>query len=216
MERQPAMSDTQNDELAGTRTRSLLCGLVLLVIFAPFLAAGGAYLAAGMSAILGSAMFGLMCWLGGHESGRLAGLAVGERPFNRLLERLAQTAQQTHDNLRTVDETFAGLPSVARGGGHLYVVGFSTGAIKVGQTRDPRKRLREHRRDAGAYGVKIVNVWVSEVHVRYLMNETLLIGACRRMGTPARSEYFTGIEFDDAVACAARLIAPAQTRTVSA
>jgi hypothetical protein len=80
------------------------------------------------------------------------------------------------------------------GTGHLYVLQFSTGAIKVGQTADLRKRLAEHRRDASAFNVVITGYWVSLAHAEYLSNEKKLIAYCGTIGRRAKNEYFHGAD----------------------
>lgn len=91
------------------------------------------------------------------------------------------------------------------GCGFLYVIKFSTGTIKVGQTRDLCRRLGEHWRDSSAYDVAIVNYWYSEPHANYLDNEVVLINGCRDLGNRARREYFHGADFDAVVQIAAQL-----------
>ncbi len=91
------------------------------------------------------------------------------------------------------------------GEGFIYVIRFSTGAIKVGQTVEPQVRLNKHRRDAEAYRVTVVDYWVSPQHSNYLTNETLLIDRCRQIGVGVKKEYFHGMDFADAVQIAGRL-----------
>ncbi len=91
------------------------------------------------------------------------------------------------------------------GEGFIYVILFSTGAIKVGQTVEPRTRLNKHRRDAEVYGVAIVDYWVSPQHANHVSSETLLIKQCRRVATPVKKEYFIGLAFADAVEIAGGL-----------
>jgi len=88
-------------------------------------------------------------------------------------------------------------------GGHLYVIEFSTGMVKVGKSQNPAERIETHRGNASAFGSEIVGCWVSEAHDNYSANETLLIRAMHSLGGIAnRAEYFMGVKADDAVAAA--------------
>lgn len=94
---------------------------------------------------------------------------------------------------------------VPPGHGYLYAIKFSTGTVKVGQTRDLFRRMGEHLRDSAAYGVAIVDYWHSEPHPNYLDNEADLIHGCRALGNRAKREYFHGTDFDAVVTIAAEL-----------
>ncbi len=125
-------------------------------------------------------------------------------------ERITREAAEAEElRARELAETPKPVKTVARssrdGEGFIYVIQFSTGAIKVGQTVEPRTRLNKHRRDAEVYGVVIVDYWVSPQHANYLSSETLLIKHCREVATPVKKEYFIGLAFADAVAIAGRL-----------
>jgi len=91
-----------------------------------------------------------------------------------------------------------GLPRPVAAEGYLYVIRFSTDTVKVGQTGDLRRRFSEHRRDADAYGVTIVDFWVSAPHANYLDTEVELIHLCARVRRVKRAkrEYFTGVPYD--------------------
>lgn len=87
----------------------------------------------------------------------------------------------------------------ADGIGYLYVIEFSTGVIKVGQTRDPQRRLGEHRRSAGAFGVSITQFWLSPPHANYLETEAALIIDCAEFSPYSKREYFHAINWSEAV-----------------
>lgn len=91
------------------------------------------------------------------------------------------------------------------GEGFVYVIRFSTDAIKVGQTVEPQVRLNKHRRDAEAYKVHIADYWISPQHANYLTNETLLIERCQQIGVGVKKEYFHGMDFAETVQIAGRL-----------
>jgi hypothetical protein len=78
--------------------------------------------------------------------------------------------------------------------GFVYIVQFSTGVVKVGQTIRPQVRLAKHRRDAAALNVAVIDVWVSSPHRNYLANEKKLIGFCARTGRQVKREYFRGTD----------------------
>lgn len=97
------------------------------------------------------------------------------------------------------------LPTQPTGEGYLYVVGFSTDTVKVGQTEDPRRRLGTHRAEAAAFGVHITDYWISPSHINFRANETRLINACQRVSRRSRNEYFHEVGYDRAVQFASTL-----------
>lgn len=101
------------------------------------------------------------------------------------------------------------LPGKAGGRGHLYVVEFSTGTVKVGKTRRPDKRIGEHEREAAAFGGRISDRWVSAAHDGYDTAEDALIDACCLEGKQIKREYFAGLPFDRAVELAQAAVAAA-------
>jgi hypothetical protein len=130
-------------------------------------------------------------------------------------EAIAQ-AHREHDEAereRVRIETEARRPCVIQvdtsdqrpGDGYLYVVEFSTGAIKVGQTINLKQRLAKHRRDAEAIDVAITDYWYSEPHRQYEVNEKTLLRYCARLGRKAKNEYFHGLGLGTASAYADRL-----------
>lgn len=91
--------------------------------------------------------------------------------------------------------------------GHLYVIQFSSGTIKVGRTNQPVERMKKHRRYGWAFGVVIVRAWISGAHEGYEATETALIdyAAATATGDRARREFFHGADFDALVAFAEKL-----------
>jgi hypothetical protein len=85
------------------------------------------------------------------------------------------------------------------GYGHIYVIAFSTGTVKVGQTADLYRRFKEHVRAAEAYGVAVVNYWVSPPHANYLGNEIELISFCDGYSARSKREYFHDMHFETVV-----------------
>lgn len=74
--------------------------------------------------------------------------------------------------------------------GYVYVVEFSSGAVKVGHTTDPATRANAHRIDAARYGLTITRAWLSRPHADHAGNERALIVEGRRIGTQLATEYF--------------------------
>lgn len=97
------------------------------------------------------------------------------------------------------------LPARPKGERYVYVLGFSTGAVKVGQTFDPARRIREHRRDAAAFNVNLVSFWVSPAHKNYPANEAVLIAGCLAISPSVRKEYFPNLAYADAIKVACGL-----------
>lgn len=79
--------------------------------------------------------------------------------------------------------------------GYIYVIKFDTGAIKVGRTSRPSKRISEHDRACRPFGVEIEDVWISQPHDGYMNSERILIAACSKIVTPIKKEYFRGVDF---------------------
>lgn len=97
------------------------------------------------------------------------------------------------------------LPRQPHGEGYLYVLEFSTGYVKVGQSEEPRRRLGQHRAEAAAFGVHVANYWISPSHLNFRDNETRLINACVRVSPRTRKEYFHTVGYDRAVQFAGSL-----------
>lgn len=154
------------------------------------IALGGAVLGAFLAYALGS--------LTGYEDGYIDS-SVRARMLHRLAtaDGLQQAGQQR--------ELIIELPAPLKGEGFLYVIEFSTGVVKVGQTADPQRRLQEHRRAASTFKVTIVNFWISPAHSNFLVNEIDLISQCMRVSTRTRREYFRDVSFAAAVAFANEL-----------
>lgn len=85
------------------------------------------------------------------------------------------------------------------GEGYIYVIAFTTGVVKVGQTEDPKRRLGEHQSEAMAYGVGATNYWISPPHRNFKNNETHLIKLCAKVSKRSRREYYHEVGYERAV-----------------
>ncbi|ELP70051.1 hypothetical protein STRTUCAR8_08640 [Streptomyces turgidiscabies Car8] len=77
--------------------------------------------------------------------------------------------------------------------GHLYVVEFDSGGVKVGFTSDPEARITTHRRAARNFGRRAVRGALTPPHVEARKNEQMLIAACRKAASVPdlhTGEYF--------------------------
>jgi hypothetical protein len=84
--------------------------------------------------------------------------------------------------------------------GHVYVLAFDNGTVKVGQTQNASQRLSSHRSIAKGFGLTVTKEWVSPPHVGWRANEDALKAIATDLGgTPTSQEYFNGIDFDDVV-----------------
>jgi hypothetical protein len=93
-----------------------------------------------------------------------------------------------------------------RTAGHVYVVAFDNGIVKVGRTQNLTNRLRSHKGDGRRFGITLTDSWASPLHVEWLMNEeTLKTIAVKHGGTPTCAEYFTGADYALVAGAAARL-----------
>jgi hypothetical protein len=80
--------------------------------------------------------------------------------------------------------------------GYVYVVAFSHGTVKVGQTANIGSRISTHKCNARSFGVTVTDWWASPVHAEWQQNEEALKVIARNLGgTPTSPEYFTGVDF---------------------
>jgi|SRR6516162_3537163 hypothetical protein len=94
--------------------------------------------------------------------------------------------------------------------GHLFVLEFSDGSIKVGHANEPAKRVISSARDiAGRCGVSLTQRWVSQAHEGSEMTGKQLIHWACCNGRPVFGfrGVFTDLTFAEAVATAKRTIA---------
>ena len=105
-----------------------------------------------------------------------------------------------------------------RGVGHVYALAFGNGDVKVGRTRNVKRRLARHRYNARKSGLTITSVWVSPLHLeRDLNEETLKKLAAKFGGTPLSPEYFNGTDYATLVSTATTLpFTPAPARITEA
>lgn len=84
--------------------------------------------------------------------------------------------------------------------GHIYLIEFSEGTTKVGFSTKPEKRLSQHASGVAGFGIGITRSWVSEAFDSASTAESVLISWCAlNCAKHRKSEYFTGIDFTDAV-----------------
>jgi hypothetical protein len=80
---------------------------------------------------------------------------------------------------------------------YVYVLEFSSGTVKVGQTGNPANRFKEHGNAAAAHGHTITRTWVSAPHIEFRENETALISFCAdRWAAASGREAFEGAALD--------------------
>jgi hypothetical protein len=98
--------------------------------------------------------------------------------------------------------------SKARSGyGHIYVVLFKDGMIKVGYTTGPKPRFRSICDAACLRFNPATHVWLSKPHTRFKDNETRMLGLLVDLATERiKQEYFRGLDFFDTVATSTQLV----------
>jgi hypothetical protein len=193
-----AIKQTQYVWLAGAVLFALVTGVYVLVEHT----FQGAMTFAFISAMFLCGFMATTSYAEGRDAGYdIATTAAAEKSAADERERRRREAEAREP----CEITFEGVTTWPDEG-HLYVLKFSTGVIKVGQTLDLPRRIREHRRDAEAFGAVIVDCWFSPAHNNYLENEVELILMCDE-AAPWRSkrEYFHGIDIEDAIKFAATL-----------
>ena len=90
--------------------------------------------------------------------------------------------------------------------GHVYVLAFDNGTVKVGQTQNATQRLNSHKSIARGFGHTVTGEWVSPLHAGWRANEDALKAIAAELGgTPAGQEYFSGVDFTMVVDRAQRL-----------
>jgi hypothetical protein len=93
--------------------------------------------------------------------------------------------------------------------GHVYVIAFDNGMVKVGQTQNLPARFDAHERSARSFGLKLTGRWESPLHDDWLENEQALMRIARELGgQPTTPEYFSGVSFDALAARAQELNFP--------
>ena len=90
--------------------------------------------------------------------------------------------------------------------GHVYVLDFDNGTVKVGRTQNKQRRLKTHRSTARGFGMTVTDSWASPLHVEWCLNEeTLMALAAKYGGTPVSPEYFSNADYAAIVSAATRL-----------
>jgi hypothetical protein len=80
--------------------------------------------------------------------------------------------------------------------GHVYVLGFSNGCVKVGRTQNSGQRLKDHKSMAGKFGLTVTDEWLSPPHAEWARNEDALKDIATGLGgTVVGREYYSGIDF---------------------
>ena len=72
--------------------------------------------------------------------------------------------------------------------GHVYVLAFDNGTVKVGQTKNATQRLNTHKSSARGFGLTVTDEWVSPLHAGYRANEDALKGIAASLGGTTTSQ----------------------------
>lgn len=92
------------------------------------------------------------------------------------------------------------LPGKADQGGHIYLIEYQDGSVKVGRTANPRSRVGSHWSDARKFNHQVTRVWVSKAHANHIANEKEAIMICNEFGDQkSGKEYFSGEDLFDTV-----------------
>lgn len=86
------------------------------------------------------------------------------------------------------------------GFGFIYAVGFDSAegpVVKVGQTIEPEKRLKSHKRMGRSFGLALTDLWLSKPHLNINTTERTLIAFCKERWQPVYGrEWFDQADFD--------------------
>lgn len=94
--------------------------------------------------------------------------------------------------------------------GHLYVLEFSSGVVKVGRSVQPTERIRDHVAAARRFGVTLGRSWTSDAVVDEVVAEALMLAEiARTTGGRKRDEWVNDISFAHAVEVAKRAVTEA-------
>lgn len=91
------------------------------------------------------------------------------------------------------------------GAGHLYVLDLSTGAVKVGMSTNPRRRVSTHTNTASVYGAEVIRSWISDRVDDPRSAERELLAALNLLYEPVPGsgrETFRGVTYEQAVVLA--------------
>lgn len=80
--------------------------------------------------------------------------------------------------------------------GHLYVVEFTSGVVKVGKAENPAARLAAHARLAEIHGGAVKATWTSRRLIAYATAEQELIELCARQGRLVSGREYFAIDGD--------------------
>jgi len=70
--------------------------------------------------------------------------------------------------------------------GHVYVLAFDNGTVKVGQTQNASQRMSTHKSTARGFGLTVTGEWVSPLHTGWRANEDALKAIAADLGGTAR------------------------------
>lgn len=90
--------------------------------------------------------------------------------------------------------------------GHVYVLQYENGAVKIGITTHPARRVLDHDTYANIFQRKRTLCWVSPAHYWYRLHEFVLIArALEVCKSEAIGEWFPGLDVGPVIAVAERL-----------
>lgn len=89
--------------------------------------------------------------------------------------------------------------------GHIYVVLFNTGWLKVGYSANPEQRLEQHRKEAKRHGNRVYAAWVSDYMDDARSAEKDLISFASSLAEEAVAREYFAADFKQVVAYAAGL-----------
>lgn len=93
------------------------------------------------------------------------------------------------------------LPGTSRAGAYLYLVEFNSGTIKVGRTRNPASRLKNHATTGRPHGISVSRQWLSQPHRHAEDNERLLLKFCHsRFTSVNEGEFFENADTGEIIA----------------
>jgi hypothetical protein len=84
--------------------------------------------------------------------------------------------------------------------GYLYIARYCTGRIKIGQTKNPTKRLGNLVSAATVHDRQVTAAWLSEPRLNFRESEEKVLQRAAQLGVCAAGfEFYDGVDMDDLI-----------------
>lgn len=139
------------------------------------------------------------CSCGRHRGYHYGGSRSGRKYSEEALQKFSEAARERA--LRKNPHPYPLHLNSDKTKGYIYVIGFSTGRVKVGRSTSPRQRVGHQVTAAKGIGVEVENIWLSVYHLGYAENEATILNA---LNSP-KSEY-VNTSYDEVIKIAESVV----------